>query len=932
MVLEAGDFRSFFAAMHQGQQPFAWQERLLEALLQEGRWPERIIAPTGAGKTAVLDVHAFAVALMAVDRGPRVPRRLSLVVDRRALVDSQYGLAQAMNRTLKDTLAQEDGVVAEVARALLSLRSTLGEGLGPLVVALLRGGTAPSRRWVDDPGAATILCATPDMWGSRLLFRGYGTAQTARPRDAGLLAYDSVVVVDEAHLARQLTATARRIEAIEAMASAPLAVGVLQVVEATATPPRSQIGSAVGVAADDLETDAQGGAALARRLRAPKPLSIVPVQEWPAGALAARRSLARTFADEAEELLTEHGRTVLCVANTVGVALATADELRGRGHAVEVLVGRMRPHDIAQLRERRPGLLTITGDPHVDMVVATQTIEVGIDADFSAMVTELAPGAAIAQRAGRVNRLGARSGTAVRVLAPTGVVGPKGAPPYEADELAEGWQWLRRRAEDPAGLAPWSIALDPPPESELGRTVLGRLEPWDVALLARTSDEIIADPDLALWLADELEPDLDAALVVRAGLCADPVDALALLRATPPRAAEAFPVSVVKLASILGARPDVLRFRYRDGSPAVLEVGDAIRPGDIVVVEDTAAWFTSGVVDPDGTERSDDVLEARSQAGQTLVRIGPDFPLARATRGGGGEALLDSLLGAATRNAADGRVRRAEMADAIEAFRESRRPGEPGPFDIALAACVRLLRGRMADLEVTFGPSLGGAPPRWVVLADVRRHVGDEEARQTWSGAPHIVLLKDHQAAVAARARAIAERVGLGRDVADALLRAGALHDEGKRDARFQRQLRADLDTEDGVPVGAVLAKSGLRTPADFLAARAASGLPSGWRHEQLSAAAAAAGPCPGGSHSAQALVVRLVGASHGHGRVGFPHTGASLVEAESEFAAAAGLLYDDGLWDDLIETTHRDRGIWGCAYLEAVLRAADGQVSREGG
>jgi CRISPR-associated endonuclease/helicase Cas3 len=41
--------------------------------------------------------------------------------------------------------------------------------------------------------------------------------------------------------------------------------------------------------------------------------------------------------------------------------------------------------------------------------------------------------------------------------------------------------------------------------------------------------------------------------------------------------------------------------------------------------------------------------------------------------------------------------------------------------------------------------------------------------------------------------------------------------------------------------------------------------------------------------------------------------------------------LFDRGGWYELIEATHLRYGAWGCAYLEAVLRAADCQVSGEG-
>lgn len=39
-------------------------------------------------------------------------------------------------------------------------------------------------------------------------------------------------------------------------------------------------------------------------------------------------------------------------------------------------------------------------------IIGTQTLEVGVDVDFTTLVTELAPASALVQRAGRVNRRG----------------------------------------------------------------------------------------------------------------------------------------------------------------------------------------------------------------------------------------------------------------------------------------------------------------------------------------------------------------------------------------------------------------------------------------------------------------------------------------------------------------------------------------------
>ena len=122
--MERSDFAAFFAALNGGCGPFRWQERLLDALLENGRWPDQIAAPTGAGKTSAIDVHVFAVALTADGSGPRLPRRLAMVVDRRVLVDDQYQRARVLAAELADPAHD---VVAETAARLAGLRWPKGD-------------------------------------------------------------------------------------------------------------------------------------------------------------------------------------------------------------------------------------------------------------------------------------------------------------------------------------------------------------------------------------------------------------------------------------------------------------------------------------------------------------------------------------------------------------------------------------------------------------------------------------------------------------------------------------------------------------------------------------------------------------------------------------------------------------------------------------
>ena len=71
----------------------------------------------------------------------------------------------------------------------------------------MRGGMYRSNTWADTPNQPLICVSTVDQIGSRLLFRGYGVSPSSRPVHAALIANDSLLIVDEAHLSRPFLET-----------------------------------------------------------------------------------------------------------------------------------------------------------------------------------------------------------------------------------------------------------------------------------------------------------------------------------------------------------------------------------------------------------------------------------------------------------------------------------------------------------------------------------------------------------------------------------------------------------------------------------------------------------------------------------------------------------------------------------------------------
>jgi len=945
MIVDRDDFGAFFAALHDNHRPFAWQRRLLDTVLDSGGWPDAVVAPTGSGKTAVIDVHVFALAVAIATGAPLPPRRLAMIVDRRVLVDDQYRHA----RTVADRLAkpEESPILAAVAELLWRLHATppppqspaqLPE-VSPLLVARLRGGMPSSRRWVDHPTAAAVLCATPDMWGSRLLFRGYGTSPRAWPREAGLLAVDTVAVVDEAHLTRQLLRTARRVRDLVTVADRKWdGPPVLQVVETTATP--NTPGDGLGVEEDDLDTSTGDppAVALQARLCRPKPVTVVRSKSWPASS-AVVAELARHTVNLLDA---GGGDTVGCFVNTVSRAVAVAAALResrisGRELTVVMLCGQVRPFDVERLEDRFPGLFTPNGNPDVDVLVATQTLEVGVDLDLAGIVTELASGSALAQRAGRVNRLGRRDTGPVIVLVPDGPISADTrSGPYSGDELIAAQEWIDRRASDPHGMAAWALRTDPAPLASQRRVLLQRPELGQVWHWARTSDDLAADPELDLWLSDDLEPDTIVGIVVRRDLPIDVTDAIDLVQLLRPRSHEIFPVPLRTardaLATALGAaarpgpptRCDAIVLRGDDIDPLDWTDADSgsrprIRPGDLIVLDAAIPLFTDS-----GTGNrwslpvvavgqdiplcpADDVLEATAllgrglRPGEVAHRIDlSDVP-----------ALADLLATAHDHDT--------QPDDERELVRDWLDTHAEGPMARAAGDLLATVR---REVDVVIQQDADDAPVR-VVVIDGRRAVADEYVRQEWTSNPRPVRLDHHQKAVADRVVDLAHRLGLNDEMA-AVLRVAALHhDDGKADPRFQIRL--------GARGPALLAKSHeLATPETVRRCRDRSGLPPGWRHEQRSVVDAWPAIPPDLDRD---LVARLIGTTHGHGRSWFPHTSSELLPACEEPGARqiATMLFDQGGWDELIERTDLRYGAWGCAYLEGVLRAADGQISAEG-
>ena len=917
------EFGDFFAALNGGYAPFSWQEEVLDHICEHGVWPERINAPTGSGKSSVVDIHLFANALAAVGAAPRVPRRLCVTVGRRALVDSQADRAREkildpMGKALANE-SDESDILRRVAEALQSFQTRNDkEGNAPFEVGHIRGELSNRTLPVTDISACAIIAATPDMYGSRALFRGYGSTKAARPRETALLTMDTVMVLDEAHMNRQLLHTTQRIAQLQKR-EADLGVPTLQVVETTATPSTEDSESTTrGV---DIEAlDSPNDKELHRRVYSHKELVLHPIDKWdgkPGNAAtvnaavdAIKEFLARREASEDSN----EAHTIGCIVNHVRTAISIKEALVKnkvieKEEEVQLLVGRMRPYDLQNLRKEHPDLFSTSGDKSVKVVVATQTLEVGIDVDFADLVTELAPASSLAQRFGRVNRLGRRTDSKVVVIEPaSGDLVKKDAPPYKAVDLSNAYAWLEalNGTENPS-VNPAAMVKNPPVQSSPERLLYQRPEWPDLLEFSRTDENPYDEPDLDLWLHDSLDAETAmGGVIVRDNLPSNTSAAMEILKTSyfAPSDLETFPANLKILQEILdyqdehGVKPR--KFFYRQGEISLWQDADhgeessqSLAPGDVLLLDTGSVPFTNQGIAVTQRElpSTKDKLEAVPFPNGTKLYVYEKC----ADR----EKDFRDYLGLSPEEVA-------ELFDSQSSGSETRIASE-------------------LSIEAEDGQEVIS----WYAVVTDEESVEDSDiAQELVLAGP--VLLDDHQNDVAERTRQIAENLGLAPEFSEALELAAKYHDEGKRDLRFQQMLGADLQTD-------ALAKSGHRSVAEAYRARSRSALPRGWRHEQLSALMVAASPEKVGEH--RDLVLRIIGCSHGHGRFSFAHDAGFLLKEGylpegTDYEALkeqATRLFNVGYWDNLMEQTSRTYGPYATAYLEAVERAADAQISREG-
>ena len=367
-----------------GNPPFPWQQALYERFISD-RWdnvPASCNLPTGLGKTSVI-----AIWLIALARHPnKMPRRLAYVVNRRTVVDQT---------TIEAEKLKANSAKAEVPEP---------------VISTLRGQFADNREWSADPACPAIICGTVDMIGSRLLFSGYGVGFKGKPLHAGFLGQDVLLVHDEAHLEPAFQDLVKAVEA-EQIRERGIDFGIpgLRVMELPAT----SRNSGEAFPSDEERRQNEADPTVKKRLYAKKAIHIHSLKD------------AKKLADQIADLAIAHedsNRAVLVFVRTVEDVVKVRDKLDKESQQVITLTGTMRGKERDELAHHEAFQRFLPGAPdehETVYLVCTSAGEVGVNISADHLVCDLSTFESMAQRFGRVNRIGLREDTRIDVVHPT---------------------------------------------------------------------------------------------------------------------------------------------------------------------------------------------------------------------------------------------------------------------------------------------------------------------------------------------------------------------------------------------------------------------------------------------------------------------------------------------------------------------------------
>lgn len=514
-----------YKVLRHPHKPMEWMKRMFTQIVS-GQPPSLVDLPTGAGKTELAAIWLIALAWYGLDRAQHkpVPRRLVWVVNRRVLVQQVFRIAREMRERLNSAESTE---LEPLRRGLRCISGDLDEFFR---VVELRGQIVQDAEWAIRPSVPQLVIGTVDQIGSRVLFQGYGLGKWGRPQQAGLLGVDAWIAIDEAHLVPAFVLTLRQLreqcasstKALPEPLDAVFARLPFWLTELSATPGLPPPSSVPPFSLTDEEKvdprieprifAANMKRVLVEWLPKTEKKNEALVQRLVAAATASKSRRIAVFVREVR------------VADAVARGIATKLKEQGRGpNCICKITGRIRGYERDGLEKQQAfEAFRLQREAHTDEVedqqyflIGTAAAEVGLDADADVIFCDFASLPILLQRLGRLDRLGFLSRR------------------HEQGNGEQPTMWVLASPDETTQKVEKQL-------SKLARAVKGDVSPWSADLMSgahwlsvlKTKDEKVADEAKEEKSAkDETHLLIDAAtwgvLSPAAGVCSQPAGWLA---------------------------------------------------------------------------------------------------------------------------------------------------------------------------------------------------------------------------------------------------------------------------------------------------------------------------------------------------------------------------------------------------------------------
>ncbi|MDQ3255936.1 MAG: type I-U CRISPR-associated helicase/endonuclease Cas3, partial [Acidobacteriota bacterium] len=842
-------------------------------------------------------------------------------------------------------------------------------------LSTLRGQYADNRKWFSDPARPAIIIGTVDMIGSRLLFAGYGgVGRYYRSTQAGLLRQDSLIVIDEAQLSPTFEKTARRLQKFicEWPAIRRSCLMTLSATISNFDEDEEQSEPPVVFGRDEIAADLQSDKGR-KRLTAQKKLQWLQVpaptiKKGKENAKEANERFADAIVESASRFFNGHAAVVIYL-NTVEMVNLVAAKLES---AVKQ----------TQIEDAEPRILKITGEMRGDerdklltsnrifnyfkpkedrtltegcrFIVATAAGEVGIDLDADHGICDLVSLERMIQRFGRINRLGNGAATitvaydAARLSArealeassqnesdtSKNIAHPFDIPAYYAfralqasadseDNIDASPMALRELESDKRA---WSVPPVCPPLDS------ARIDDWSLTTL---SQKDYPRPLVAYWLRGVTADDTATTTFCwRADLkyAASDEDAVKMIETVPIASREKADVAVhraMALVKELAKNFPASRVVVIDGNGAY--TGTTL--GKLCNVKDDKIWikddelrrslsFTTLVlpIEVGGLDEHGNPLQQLPKALKPVVPVkdivndeqaSDEKWLRLVITKQGGECFVKGTLHSNGIVLADDATSRKKFSS-------------PKAVGIAFGKqqkrnCVFIsnngdvIRGN--DAEGEDDESASDKPPTFIAYL-LKRDAPEQLARDGDNAslvARRELFVNGHNEDVKQHAQTICEKLKLEPALASAIVLAASRHDNGKARRCWQRAI-SNSNFNDNRETA--LAKSN-RAWFDLQAN-------AGYRHE-FGSLVEALDDEEINTHPHRDLILHLIAAHHGYARPYFPERAFDrerLAKQDSQQVAHDAM--------NRFACLQQKYGWWQLAYLEALLKAADGLASRE--